>query len=120
MFNCNAATLAQISNIMWWIPLPKGRKITLNFAVANYEVDASKLIDYFSPAHYICKLTPMHKTAKAIENDIKTAGDYTTYQPYQQIEEDLKAAGYDVLVFIASKEEDESRITCGNAILADK
>ena len=26
--------------------------------------------------------------------------------------------GFDVIVFIPSKEEDESRITCGNAILA--
>ena len=31
----------------------------------------------------------------------------------------LQKAGYDVLVFIASKEEDESKITCGNAILAE-
>jgi 23S rRNA (adenine2503-C2)-methyltransferase len=32
----------------------------------------------------------------------------------------LKQAGYDVIVFIPSKEEDESRITCGNAILSSK
>lgn len=118
MFNCNACTLEQIARIMEGI-IPSGRKITLNFAIADYEVDAGELLKYFDPDYYICKLTPIHKTAKAIENDIKTDGDYTTYEPYQKIEEDLKAAGYDVLVFIASKEEDDSRITCGNAILAD-
>lgn len=36
----------------------------------------------------------------------------------QVAEEKLKAAGFDVLVFIASREEDEGRITCGNAILS--
>jgi hypothetical protein len=45
-------------------------------------------------------------------------GDYTTYYPYKEDEERLKNAGYDVLVFIASVEEDLGRITCGNAILA--
>ena len=47
-----------------------------------------------------------------------TAGEYDTYTPYQKLELDLREAGYDVLVFIASREEDESRITCGNAILS--
>ena len=32
----------------------------------------------------------------------------------------LEAVGFDVIVFVPSKEEDESRITCGNAILADE
>ena len=38
--------------------------------------------------------------------------------PYQKAEDDLKNAGYDVLVFIASEYEDMGRITCGNAILS--
>lgn len=36
----------------------------------------------------------------------------------KKYEDDLKNAGYDVLVFIASEEEDESLITCGNCILS--
>lgn len=99
---------------------PKGRKVTLNFAVADYDVDAGLLADLFDPQYYLCKLTPMHKTGSAASNGFKTDGDYTTYGPYRELEESLKDAGYDVLVFIASKEEDESRITCGNAILSDK
>lgn len=59
----------------------------------------------------------MHKTHVAEQNGIQTSGDYTTYVPYKEHEENLKKAGYDVLVFIASKEEDESKITCGNAVL---
>jgi hypothetical protein len=38
--------------------------------------------------------------------------------PYQQHEKELKDAGYDVLVFIASDYEDLGRITCGNVILS--
>jgi len=41
-----------------------------------------------------------------------------TFNPYKEHEGNLKKAGYDVLVFIASEEEDLGRITCGNAILS--
>lgn len=118
MFNGNAHTLQGIAKIMDGI-IPKGRKITLNFAVAGYEIDPNVLRKYFHPSDYLIKLTPMHKTASATAAGIKTDGDYTEFHPYQEHERALVAAGYDVLVFIASKEEDESRITCGNAILAN-
>jgi 23S rRNA (adenine2503-C2)-methyltransferase len=117
MFNKNACTLEEIGRIMEGI-IPNGRKITLNFAVAGYEIDPEKLLSIFNPNDYIIKLTPMHKTHAAIEENIKTDGDYTTYTPYEMHEESLKRAGYDVLVFIASREEDLGRITCGNAILS--
>jgi len=37
---------------------------------------------------------------------------------YKQFEQPLIEAGWDVIVFIPSKEEDEDRITCGNALLS--
>lgn len=117
MFRGNASSLDQIARIMDGI-IPVGRKITLNFAVAGYEIDPSVLKNYFDPALYVCKLTPMHKTITALNNGIQTAGDYTDFHPYLHHEEALKAAGYDVLTFIASTEEDLGRITCGNAILS--
>jgi 23S rRNA (adenine2503-C2)-methyltransferase len=117
MFSGNACTLPEIAVIMKGIK-PKGRKITLNFAVADYEIDPLILRQYFHPDDYIVKLTPMHKTATALKNDIKTEGDYTSFYPYAEHEEALKAVGYDVLVFIASVEEDLGRITCGNAVLS--
>jgi 23S rRNA (adenine2503-C2)-methyltransferase len=117
MFNRNACSLEEIAKIMDGI-IPNGRKITLNFAIAEYEINASILKKYFSPDDYIIKLTPMHRTANAIKNNIQTLGDYTTMYPYKEIETRLKNEGYDVLVFIASTEEDAGRITCGNAILS--
>lgn len=117
MFSGNACTLQEISTIMDRI-MPRGRKITLNFALAGYEIDPDKLLKYFDPRDYLCKITPMHKTKEALLRGIRTEGDYTTYYPYREVEEQLKSRGYDVLVFIASREEDGGRITCGNAILS--
>jgi len=117
MFNGNACSLSEIALIMNGI-VPNGRKITLNFAIAGYEINPDVLLRYFNPDHYIIKLTPMHKTEEAIKNGIKTCGDYTEYYPYRADEDRLKKAGYDVLVFIASDKEDLGRITCGNAILS--
>ena len=117
MFNRRALHLETISDIMKGYR-PKGRKIILNFAVADWEINASKLVKLFSPDHYLIKLTPIHLTPEAIQNNVKTPGDFTSYAPYQEHEYNLKKAGFDVLVFIASEEEDSSLITCGNAILA--
>lgn len=117
MFRGNAHELHSIAKIMDGI-IPNGRKITLNFAIADWEIDPDILLRYFDPEHYIIKLTPMHKTERALDNNIKTAGDYTDFYPYREHEENLKNAGYDVLVFIASEYEDLGRITCGNALLS--
>ena len=118
MFSGNAHTLQNIGTIMRG-QAPQGRKWTLNFAVAGYQIDPDKLLAAgLDPDRFVCKLTPMHKTAACLESGTSTDGDYTTHAPYREHEEALKAAGYDVLVFIASREEDEGRITCGNAILS--
>jgi len=118
MFNGNAMELGDISNMMRHLPQPKGRKITLNFAVADYEIDAERLVRLFDPGKFVVKLTPMHKTTSATLRGIRTAGDYTEHYAYEHHEEALRAVGFDVLVFIASHEEDLGRITCGNAILS--
>jgi 23S rRNA (adenine2503-C2)-methyltransferase len=117
MFGGHAHTLDGIARIMEGI-IPSGRKITLNFAVAGYTVDPSALLKYFDPDDYIIKLTPMHKTHRAVAAGIKTDGEYTTGAPYLSLESKLKDAGYDVLVFVASEYEDRGRITCGNALLS--
>lgn len=119
MFNNNSCSFSEIAKIMRGI-IPNGRKITLNFAVADYEINPNILLNYFDPDDYIIKLTPMHKTETAIQNGIETKGDYTTYHPYDNHEHELIKAGYDVIVFIASKYEDLGMITCGNAVLTGK
>ena len=95
-----------------------GRKIALNFALTDSDIIAPYLRYLFDPKYFMCKITPMHNTVSAVDNGLITLNGYKSYYPYQSVERDLKAAGFDVIVFIPSQEEDNSRITCGNAILA--
>lgn len=118
MFNGSAKTLAAVCRIANNLPNPVGRKYTLNFAVADYEINENLLLSMFDPKKFMVKLTPMHKTDSALSHGIETRGNYSSLAPYRDIEERLNGVGFDVLVFVASKEEDLGRITCGNAILS--
>lgn len=119
MFSGNSLTLEEISHIGRNLPDPIGRKYTLNFALAdNYEVNVNRLRELFDPANFMVKLTPLHKTASCGENGIETTGGYEYFTPYQKPEANLKAVGFDVIVFIPSYDEDLGLITCGNAILS--
>jgi len=120
MFSGSSLSLLDISNIGMMLPYPIGRKYALNFALADgYEIDANKLSHLFDPDKFMVKLTPMHLTTACKTNKIETTGGYEYFTPYKQAEQDLIAAGFDVLVFVPSFDEDESKITCGNAILAE-
>jgi len=117
MFSGNALSINEIGVMMNGI-VPKGRKITLNFALSDYTIDEKILLENFPPEYYICKLTPMHETSACKDSKLLTENGYTDFKPYKETEEKLKSVGYDVIVFVPSKEEDESKITCGNAILS--
>jgi 23S rRNA (adenine2503-C2)-methyltransferase len=118
MFNNNCLSLYEIRKLMTGI-IPSGRKITLNFALSDYKISAKTLKKYFDPDDYLIKITPMHMTESCKDNGLITENGYDNYYPYKDIEAMLKYVGYDVIVFVPSKEEDESKITCGNAILSD-
>jgi len=118
MFNNESLQLKEISEIGERLMKPVGRKYALNFALADgYEVDAKKLRKLFNPEKFMVKITPIHQTQQCILNGIKSSKKYFT--PYTKIEKDLIKEGFDVLIFIPSNEEDVSRITCGNAVLAE-
>lgn len=119
MFSGSSLTLEEISEIGKLLPAPLGRKYALNFALADdYEVDAKRLSQLFSPDRFMVKITPLHMTKSCETNGIITTGGYDEYTPYKEAEATLKNAGFDVLVFIPSYDEDLGRITCGNAILS--
>lgn len=119
MFSGNALSLGEIADIVRDLPVPRGRKYALNFALADdYEVNAEKLRDLFCPDKCMVKITPLHVTRSCIENHIQTSDGYKSFVPYQKAEKDLIRAGFDVLIFVPSSDEDEGRITCGNAILS--
>ncbi len=118
----NAMSIRDISDMMYDIlafrEVPKGRKITLNFALTEAPIDAKLLGMLFSKRHFICKITPMHNTDACIKNGLLTDDGYDSFYPYKEVEKALKDEGFDVIVFIPSHEEDNSKITCGNVILA--
>lgn len=118
IFCGNALSLGEISDIMYDKD-PVGRKYTLNFAVCQWQIDPDVLLKYFEPERFLIKLTPVHKTKTANRFGYDTGEKYTTPEPYQVKANELRQAGYDVLVFIASEDEDKGMITCGNAILAN-
>lgn len=120
----SALSLQEISLMMHKIIIKvgqvKGRKITLNFALTEAPINATYLRTLFDPKYFICKITPMHNTNACIKNHLITENGYDSYYPYEKVERELKEVGFDVIVFIPSHEEDASKITCGNAILATK
>lgn len=119
MFSGMSHSLSDIARIATSLPKPKGRKYTLNFAVtAETKLNAQQLTNLFDPAMFMVKITPIHETNEAKANGITTDGGYDKYDVYRQFEEPLLEAGWDVIVFVPSKEEDNDRITCGNALLA--
>ena len=119
MFSGNSMKLEDIANEACYLPKPKGRKYALNFALADdYEVDANRLATLFSPEYFMVKITPLHKTKSCDDNGIITTNGYEAFTPYQKAETELKNAGFDVIVFVPSYDEDLGLITCGNAILS--
>lgn len=119
LFRGRSMRLAEISSICSMLPSPKGRKYTLNFPVTDKTIlDAKTLSALFDKDKFIVKITPIHETNEANANGINTPEGYYKYDVYRQFEQPLLDEGWQVIVFIPSKEEDEDRITCGNALLS--
>lgn len=119
LFDGKSLSLAEISELAKELPMPKGRKYTLNFPVTVQTIlDAKKLSELFDKDKFIVKITPIHETNSAIENGFKVTG-YADYDVYRKFEQPLLEEGWDVIVFVPSKEEDSDRITCGNALISE-
>ena len=69
MNSSKSLSLAQISRLADELPMPVGRKYTLNFPVTSQTIlDAKELSKLFDREKFIVKITPIHETASAIEN----------------------------------------------------
>lgn len=119
LFSGNSLLLSEIAEIGRLIPDPIGRKYALNFALSDTTIiDAEKLAFLFDPRKFMVKITPLHETKACENNNLHTSDGYKSFVPYQKIESDLKKAGFDVIVFVPSYDEDGGLITCGNAVLS--
>lgn len=120
-FSGMSLSLAKISGLADRLPKPVGRKYTLNFAVtADTILDARQLSELFSKDKFIVKITPIHQTKSAVNNGFDVGSSYEDYDVYRQFEQPLLEEGWDVIVFVPSHEEDSDRITCGNALIANR
>lgn len=120
-FNGMSLSLEEISALAKKLPMPVGRKYTLNFAVtAKTILDGKRLAELFDQKKFIVKITPIHETNSAVKNGFDVTTSYTDYDVYRKFERPLVEQGWDVIVFVPSKEEDSDRITCGNALIANK
>ena len=63
------------------------------------------------------KITPIHNNNACARNDIMTQLGYESFHPYRKPHDDLVRAGFDVLVFVPSFDEEDGLVTCGNAVL---
>lgn len=118
MYQGMSLTLEEFAKIAEGMPMPVSRKYCLNFAFStDFEIDAQKLRRLFDPEKFMCKITPIHNNNACRENKIETVDGYVSFAPYSKAEADLIAAGFDVLVFVPSMDEEDGLVTCGNAIL---
>ena len=118
-FNGRSLALSQIAEIADELPMPMGRKYTLNFAVTEQTIlDPAVLSNLFDKDKFIVKITPIHETKSAVSSGFDVGTSYLNYDVYRQFERPLVECGWDVIVFVPSVEEDSDRITCGNALIA--
>lgn len=118
MFQNGSISLKELAAITDKMPEPLGRKYCLNFALASdYSVDAKLLRAMFDPDNFMVKITPIHNNQSCRKNGIETLGGYDSYHPYKDAESALREAGFDVLVFVPSMDEEDGLVTCGNLVL---
>ena len=120
-FSGMSLSLKEISDLANELPMPIGRKYTLNFAVtAKTILDPIRLSELFDKEKFIVKITPIHETNSAVRNGFDVTTSYTDYDVYRKFENPLVNEGWDVIVFVPSREEDSDRITCGNALISNR
>lgn len=93
------------------------RKITLNFALAEDTIiNIETMRHYFKPEVFMIKITPVNPTVTALKNDIinDVKGDAPHNEP--KIANQLRDAGYNVLVSIGEWEENKIGSNCGQYI----
>lgn len=94
--------------------VPGDRKITLNFALAQRNpLEAGVLLEHFSPAKFLVKITPINPTYRASENGLASHIDPYAPDPRDEVVEALRLAGYEVIVSVGEVEENQVGSNCG-------
>lgn len=96
---------------------PGDRKITLNFALANeVNLDAAELRKHFSPEKFLIKITPLNPTYQAAEHGLTSYIDPENGSDRDKVIQELKDAGYRVIMAIGEVEENYIGSNCGQYV----
>lgn len=91
------------------------RKITLNFALAEgMPVDPEVLLQYFDPDRFLIKITPVNPTLRANKN--KISSHILPKKEQYEIIDELRKAGYQVILSIGELMENHIGSNCGQHI----
>ena len=96
---------------------PGDRKITLNFALAEQSpVEPEILLKYFDPERFLIKVTPLNPTYQAESTGLKSYVDPDNAGDFYPTLENIKKAGYQVILSIGEREEDRIGSNCGQYV----
>jgi len=91
--------------------IPGGRKVTLNFALAEgAKIDTKVLIEHFDPEVFLIKVTPVNPTITASVNGVVSAVTQG-YKP--ELVKRIESEGYQVILSIGELEENRIGSNCG-------
>ncbi|GEM_PF-100421 len=120
MFHSLSMTLDEIAKEVADLPMPKGIKYELSFAVsAETVIDAKRIDSLFDKNKFCIKLTPIHGTFNAKDNGYTDAKEYGDFSAFEKIENTFLPLGWDVLTYVDRKTEDDDALTNGNLLLAN-
>lgn len=98
---------------------PGGRKITLNFILAeSYHINPKKIAEIFSPEFFFIKMTPLNPTFRSVAAGLKCKLNAKSSVEFEEpkVVGELKKFGFDVLVSIGELEENLIGSNCGQYI----
>jgi 23S rRNA (adenine2503-C2)-methyltransferase len=94
------------------------RKITLNSALPEgMPLDSSVLLKYFDPEKHVIKITPLNPTYRAVSHNLRSYLELSGGHERYEVIQDLRQAGYDVIVSIGEPEENLIGSNCGQYVL---
>lgn len=97
--------------------IPGDRKITLNFALAKQSpIQSDILLKYFNPDLFLIKITPLNPTYQAESTGLKSYVDPETGAENYPILDELREAGYQVILSIGEQEENQIGSNCGQYV----
>ncbi len=94
------------------------RKIALNFALMkDSPLDVNVLSKYFSPDIFMVKITPVNPTYSKLRNEIESF--FNAYEEDKNyLIDEIRSAGYDVILSIGEKDENLVGSNCGQFIVS--